>query len=89
MTCTDGNMRTHLYLFIFLSMWTGHSFAQESDKSSGNIKNDAISVFITTTDDDFSIDFIKKEIPVINYVRDQKDAHVLIIATTQRTGAGG
>lgn len=82
-------MKTHVYILIFLIMWTGHSFAQESDKSSANSKNNALKVFITTNDDDFSIDFIKKEIPVINYVRDQKDAHVLIIATTQRTGAGG
>ena len=34
-------------------------------------------------------DFIRKEIPFVNYVRDIKDAGVYIISTTQRTGSGG
>lgn len=34
-------------------------------------------------------DFLKKEIPYINYVRDIKDAHVIIISSSQRTGSGG
>jgi hypothetical protein len=34
-------------------------------------------------------DYIKKEIPYVNYVRDIKDAGVYIISTSQRTGSGG
>lgn len=34
-------------------------------------------------------DYIRKEIPYINYVRDIKDAGVYIISTYQRTGSGG
>lgn len=34
-------------------------------------------------------DYIRKEIPYINYVRDIKDAGVYIISTSQRTGSGG
>jgi len=34
-------------------------------------------------------DYIRKEIPYVNYVRDIRDASVYILATKQRTGAGG
>lgn len=34
-------------------------------------------------------DYIRKEIPFVNYVRDIKDAGVYIISTNQRTGSGG
>jgi hypothetical protein len=34
-------------------------------------------------------DYIRKEIPYINYVRDIKDAGVYIISTFERTGSGG
>jgi hypothetical protein len=34
-------------------------------------------------------DYIRKEIPYINYVRDIKDAGVYIISTSERTGSGG
>jgi hypothetical protein len=34
-------------------------------------------------------DYIRREIPYINYVRDIKDASVYILSTHQRTGAGG
>lgn len=34
-------------------------------------------------------DYIRKEIPYVNYVRDIKDAGVYIISTNQRTGSGG
>jgi hypothetical protein len=34
-------------------------------------------------------DYIRREIPYVNYVRDIKDAGVYIISTYQRTGSGG
>jgi len=34
-------------------------------------------------------DYIRKEIPYVNYVRDIKDAGVYIISTIERTGSGG
>jgi hypothetical protein len=34
-------------------------------------------------------DFLRKEIPYINYVRDLKDAQVYIISSQQKTGSGG
>lgn len=34
-------------------------------------------------------DFIKEEIPYVNYVRDRHDADIHILETTQQTGSGG
>jgi hypothetical protein len=34
-------------------------------------------------------DYLRREIPYVNYVRDIRDAGVYIISTSQRTGSGG
>ena len=65
-------------------MLAGHTLAQ--DKGEGSLKNDALNVYISSNDDDLSTDFIRKEIPIINYVRDPQDAQVHIIITFQETG---
>jgi len=74
---------------LLFSMLAGRSFAQDIDKGTGNLKNDALNVYISTNDDDLSTDFIRREIPIINYVRDPQDAQVYIIITSQSTGAKG
>lgn len=58
-------------------------FAQTSANNADTLRKDALNVFMESTD------YIRKEIPYINYVRDIKDAGVYIISTTQRTGSGG
>jgi hypothetical protein len=47
------------------------------------LRKDALNVFMNASD------YIKKEIPYINYVRDLKVADVYIISTSQSTGSGG
>lgn len=82
-------MKTLIFvLFLFTSL-TRFSFAQELEDSTGSLKNDALTVYISSNDDDLSIDFIRNEIPIINYVRDPQDAQVYIIITSQATGASG
>lgn len=51
------------------------------------IKEDALSVYINCWYCD--LNFIKEKIPIVNYVNDRKDAEVVILFTTERTGAGG
>ena len=63
-------------------MFTLSLFSQES-LPSDTLRKDALNVFMQTTD------FIRKEIPFVNYVRDIKDAGVYIITTRQNTGSGG
>ena len=59
------------------------SFSQETDLLADTLRKDALNVYMESTD------FIRKEIPYVNYVRDIKDAAVYIISTSQNTGSGG
>ena len=59
------------------------SYSQETPTKSDTLRKDALNVFMEATD------YIRKEIPYVNYVRDIKDAGVYIISTSQNTGSGG
>lgn len=48
---------------------------------------EALRVFLDCDDCDF--DHFRREVPVINYVRDRQDAQLHVLVTEQRTGAGG
>lgn len=48
---------------------------------------DALRVFLDCHSCDF--DFLRREIPFVNYVRDRTEAEVHILVTTQGTGGGG
>ena len=65
-------------LFSFFS-----SYAQETATKSDTLRKDALNVFMNASD------YLRKEIPYVNYVRDIKDAGVYIISTNQTTGSGG
>ena len=58
-------------------------FSQEPKTKPDTLRKDALNVFMDASD------YIRKEIPFVNYVRDIKDAGLYIISTTQRTGSGG
>jgi hypothetical protein len=73
----------NLILFILLTSASLESFSQLETTLSDTIRKDALKVYMENTD------YIRKEIPYINYVRDIKDAGVYIISTRQRTGSGG
>ncbi len=59
------------------------AFAGGLDTKSDSLRRDALPVYMEAND------FIRKEIPYINYVRDIRDASVYILSTRERTGAGG
>ncbi|MFN8240214.1 MAG: hypothetical protein U0X39_05615 [Bacteroidales bacterium] len=73
--------RTILLLSAVLITMCLH--AQADNEKSDSLRKDALNVFMDATD------YIKKEIPYVNYVRDIRDAGVYIISTSQRTGSGG
>lgn len=56
-------------------------------KNDINIREQAIRVFMDCSSCD--IDYIRREIPYVNYVRDPKEADVHILITRQSTGSGG
>ena len=69
---------------VLLSVMTGIcTYGQESENAVDTLRKDALNVFMEASD------YIKKEIPYINYVRDIRDADVYIISTYQPIGSGG
>lgn len=66
-----------LYLFVFAA------FPLTAQEKADTIRKDALNIFMDASD------YIRKEIPWVNYVRDIRDAGVYIISTTQVTGSGG
>jgi hypothetical protein len=70
-------------LFILLLCQFTRAFPQDSNAKADTIRKDALNVYMDASD------YIRKEIPYVNYVRDIKDAGVYIISTSQGTGSGG
>jgi len=58
-------------------------FSQENVPETDSLRKDALNVYMDASD------YIKREIPFINYVRDRKVADVYIISTYESTGSGG
>ncbi len=67
-----------------LFLVSGFLFAQSNQQL---IKENAPSVFINCWFCDMN--FIKEQIPIVNYVNDRKDADINILFTSEKTGAGG
>ncbi len=59
-------------------------FSQETTPQSDTLRKDALNIFMQEASD-----YIRKEIPYVNYVRDIHDAGVYVIRASQRTGSGG
>ena len=68
---------------ISLTLIFIYAFPQENTTKTDTLRKDALNVFMDASD------YIRKEIPYVNYVRDIKDAGVYIISTYQITGSGG
>ena len=69
---------------VLLAILSGvSSFSQVTQTKSDTLRKDALNVYMSATD------YIRKEIPYVNYVRDIKVAGVYIISTSQGTGSGG
>jgi len=75
-------MKRSIFIIAFVLIAI-QSFSQEPVSTADTLRKDALNVFMESTD------FIRKEIPYVNYVRDIKDAGVYIISTSQNTGSGG
>jgi len=72
-----------IILFFALALIFIEVLPQEIATKSDTLRKYALNVFMETTD------YIRKEIPYVNYVRDIKDAGVYIISTVQNTGSLG
>ena len=61
--------------------------AQELDSIPESLRKDAVKTFINCQRCDMN--YIRKEIPYVNYVRDVREAEVYVLETRQSTGRGG
>jgi hypothetical protein len=75
-----------LFLLVIIfnsSLVSGQNGAAKSD----TIRRNAIKVFLDCWNCDMN--YIKEQVPYINYVRDVKEAEVYILVTNQTSGSGG
>lgn len=68
---------------LFLSLLIFLSLMATAQQAPDTLRKDALNVYMEASD------YVRKEIPYLNYVRDIRDAGVYIISTYQRTGSGG
>jgi len=61
--------------------------AQEVVTEQDNLRQNAVKIFIDCQFCDMN--YIRQQIPYVNYVRDVKEAEVYILETQQSTGSGG
>ncbi len=77
-------MLKNLFVFVFVLV----SFSTICIAQNGAaIKEGAPKIFVDCGYCD--LNYIKEQIPIVNYVRDRKDADVHILFTSQRTGSNG
>lgn len=78
--------RFFLFLSLSVALSAGTLSGQESPSKIPD-RNLAIKVFLDCSYCDH--DFIRRELPFVNYVRDRKEAQVHILVTRESTGSGG
>jgi hypothetical protein len=74
-------------LLLSILILSGMIYGQEKQGDSINLRNNAVKIFIDCERCDMN--YIREEIPYVNYVRDVKEAHVFIMETSDMTGSGG
>lgn len=72
------------FLLSFLFLFLSSSYSQNDQPLT---KDGAPNVFIDCGYCD--LNYVKEQIPVVNYVRDRKDADIHVLFTSQSTGSGG
>lgn len=83
------NSKFHFVAVAFLLMLISspNSLSQTSSSDADTTRRGAVKLFLDC--DDCDMNFIRKEIPYINYVRDVREAQVYILETKQSAGSGG
>jgi hypothetical protein len=75
------------FLVAFILILTSLSYPTDRQSDTDELKKDAPKIFLDCRRCDR--DYIRTEIPFVNFVRDRKEADIHLLITTQRTGAGG
>jgi hypothetical protein len=74
-------------ILLFLIIYTGSGFGQKISIEADTTRRSAVKIFLDCQECDMN--YIRQEIPYINYVRDVREAQVYILETNQDAGSGG
>jgi len=74
-------------LFLLLFVQGTWLWGQQQEKGGITGRESAVKVFIDC--DRCDINYIREQIPYVNYVRDVREAQVYILETSENTGSGG
>lgn len=78
----------HVYIIMaFVLLLFSPLLKAQEEPAADSLRENAVKVFIDCHRCD--MDYIRRIIPYINYVRDVKEAQVYVLRTTQSTGSGG
>ncbi|NQU80252.1 MAG: hypothetical protein HQ543_01885, partial [Bacteroidetes bacterium] len=75
------------FVLLLICFIAENTKAQESNTEPDSLRKNAVRLFIDCQHCD--MDYIRREIPYVNYVRDVKEAQVYVLETRQSTGSGG
>ena len=81
------NISKLAYSLVCLLISISYLHAQDPGPVSDSLRKDAIRFFLDC--DRCDINYIRREIPYVNYVRDVKEAQVYALMTRQQAGNGG
>ncbi|MCF8222549.1 MAG: DUF481 domain-containing protein [Bacteroidales bacterium] len=70
-------------IILFFSVCIAMPAISQEEVKTDSLRKDALNVYMDASD------YLKQQIPYINYVRDRKVADLVIISTSQRSGSGG
>jgi len=77
----------HIPILIISNFLTFSAFAQSPGPDSLVQREDGLRIFIDCARCDMN--YIRQEIPYVNYVRDVKEAQLYVLETREQTGSGG
>jgi hypothetical protein len=77
----------YLLFIITVMIIPSNILSQENISTADTTRAGAVKVFLDC--DDCDMNYIRKEIPYINYVRDVREAEIFILVTNQDAGSGG
>jgi hypothetical protein len=86
-TFSNRLAKPSLGIIMLLAISFTSLFAQEDNPTLDTTRKDAIRLFLDCRWCD--MEYLKKEIPYVNYVRDIKEAQVYLLLTDQTSGSGG
>ncbi len=72
---------------LFLIILPGSGYGQTTPGAADTTRRGAVKIFLDCNECDMN--YIRQEIPYINYVRDVREAQVYILETNQNAGSGG